>query len=140
MADTETGYGKPPLSGRFQPGVSGNPKGRPKKKDSSLAERIGAVLDTPISYIERGKTKVVARRELTLKLLVDKAVGGDLQAASTALRIRVRAERHRESGVDPIFVENWMPDYPGQTAGEKTADAETQRSSSPITGSREPKD
>ena len=76
------------------------------------------MLDTPISYIERGKTKVVARRELTLKLLVDKAVGGDLQAASTALRIRVRAERHRESGVDPIFVENWMPDYPGQTAGE----------------------
>ena len=32
MADTETGYGRPPLSGRFQPGVSGNPKGRPKKK------------------------------------------------------------------------------------------------------------
>jgi hypothetical protein len=140
MANTETGYGKPPLNGRFQPGVSGNPKGRPKKKDSSLAERIGAVLDTPISYIERGKTKVVARRELTLKLLVDKAVGGDLQAASTALRIRVRAERHRESGVDPIFVENWMPDYPSQTAGEKTADVETQRSSSPTTGWRESND
>jgi hypothetical protein len=64
MADDETGYGKPPLSGRFQPGVSGNPKGRPKKKDSSLAERIGAVLDTPIRYVEGGKTKTVARRPL----------------------------------------------------------------------------
>lgn len=140
MAKDEIGYGNPPESGRFRPGVSGNPKGRPKRKNSSLAERIGAVLDTPISYIEGGKTKVVARRELTLKLLVDKAVGGDLQAASTALRIRVRAERNRESGVDPIFVENWLPDDPGYTAGQKTADAGRQRSADPTPGSREPKD
>ena len=55
--------------------------------DSPLTERIGAVLDASIAYQEQGKTKVVSRRELTLKLLVDKAVGGDLQAARTALKI-----------------------------------------------------
>ena len=28
--DYEVGYGKPPKSGQFKPGQSGNPKGRPK--------------------------------------------------------------------------------------------------------------
>ena len=32
MANYEIGYGKPPASGRFRAGVSGNPKGRPKRK------------------------------------------------------------------------------------------------------------
>jgi hypothetical protein len=64
MAKDKIGYGNPPKSGQFRPGVSGNPKGRPKRKSSSLAERIGAVLDTPIRYVEGGKTKTVARRPL----------------------------------------------------------------------------
>ena len=50
MADYEIGYGKPPRSRRFQPGVSGNPKGRPKKKSSPLAETINKVLNAPIQY------------------------------------------------------------------------------------------
>jgi hypothetical protein len=138
MAEYKIGYRKPPRSGQFRPGVSGNPKGRPKRKDSPLAERIGAVLDASIAYQERGKTKVVSRRELTLKLLVDKAVGGDLQAARTALKIRVRAERYRGSGADPIFIENWIPDYPGQTADQKTADATARRNATSGAVWREP--
>ena len=43
MANYEIGYGKPPASGRFRAGVSGNPKGRPKRKPSPLAERIKTV-------------------------------------------------------------------------------------------------
>jgi hypothetical protein len=31
VSDYEIGYGKPPRNGRFKPGVSGNPKGRPKR-------------------------------------------------------------------------------------------------------------
>ena len=45
--DYEVGYGKPPKAGRFKPGQSGNPRGRPKgtlnlKTDlqQELAERI----------------------------------------------------------------------------------------------------
>ena len=30
--DDKVGYGKPPKHSRFQPGRSGNPRGRPKKK------------------------------------------------------------------------------------------------------------
>jgi hypothetical protein len=33
--------------------------------------------------------------------------------------------------VDPILVENWIADYPGQTAGQKTADFAAGRDAAP---------
>jgi hypothetical protein len=73
MASYEIGYGKPPVSGRFRPGVSGNPKGCPKRRPTPLAERIKTMLNAPVEYRERGRTKVATYRELSLKMLVDKA-------------------------------------------------------------------
>jgi hypothetical protein len=129
MANYDVGYGKPPLSGRFRAGVSGNPKGRPKRKPTPLAERIKAVLNAPIEYRERGRTKVATYRELSLKMLVDRAISGDLDAAELALNIRARAERY--PGLDPILVENWIPDHPDQTADQKTADFAAGRDAEP---------
>ncbi len=122
MTSYDVGYRKPPRSARFRPGVSGNPKGRPKRKSTSLAEGVRAVLDAPIKYRERGRTRIATYRELSLRMLVDRAVAGDLAAAELALRIRDRAERYGDPGADPILVENWIADYPSQTADQKTAD------------------
>ena len=94
MASYEIGYGKPPLSGRFRAGVSGNPRGRPKRKALALAERIKTVLNAPIEYRERGRTKVATYRELSLKMLVDRAINGDLDAAELVLKILAHAERY----------------------------------------------
>jgi hypothetical protein len=121
MASYEIGYGKPPRSGRFRAGVSGNPNGRPKRKPTPLAERIKTVLNAPIEYRERGKTKVATYRELSLKMLVDRAISGDLDAAELALVVLGRAERYGDPGVDLVLVENWIADYPGQTANQKSA-------------------
>ena len=41
------------------------------------------MLNAPIEYRERGRTKVATYRELILKLLVDRAISGDLDAAET---------------------------------------------------------
>ena len=57
MASYDVGYGKPPLSGRFRAGVSGNPRGRPKRKATPLAERIKTALNAPIEYRGAGKNK-----------------------------------------------------------------------------------
>jgi Family of unknown function (DUF5681) len=103
MASYEIGYGKPPVSGRFCPGVSGNPKGRPKRKPTPLAERIKSALNAPIKYRERGRTKVATYRELSLKMLVDHAISGDLDAAELALSILDRAERYS----DPSLAQFW---------------------------------
>ena len=131
MASYEVGYGKPPLSGRFRAGVSGNPKGRPKRKATPLAERIKTALNEPIEYRGRGRTKVATYRELSLKMLVDRAVKGDLEAAEQVLKIRARAERYGDRGIDPVLVENWIADYPGQTADQKTAEVAAGRDATP---------
>ncbi len=127
MADYEIGYGKPPRSRRFQQGVSGNPKGRPKKKSSPLAQTINKVLNAPIQYRVRGRTKVASARELSLKMLVDRAVSGDLEAAELVIKIRERAERHGDAGVERIAISDWMPDYAGQSGEEKARDLERSR-------------
>jgi Family of unknown function (DUF5681) len=131
MASYEIGYGKPPIGARFRPGVSGNPRGRPKRKPTPFAERIKSVLNAPIEYRERGRTKVATYRELSLKVLVDRAISGDLDAAELVLKIRARAERYGDPGVDPILVENWIADYPDQTANQKTADFAAERDAAP---------
>lgn len=127
MADYEIGYGKPPRSRRFQQGVSGNPKGRPKKKSSPLAQTINKVLNAPIQYRVRGRTKVTSAQELSLKMLVDRAVSGDLEAAELVIKIRERAERHGDAGVERIAISDWMPDYAGQSGEEKARDLERSR-------------
>jgi hypothetical protein len=131
MANHEIGYGKPPVSGRFRAGISGNPKGRPKRKPTPLAERIKAVLNAPIEYRERGRTEVATYRELSLKMLVDRAISGDFDAAELVLKILARAERYGDPGIDPILVENWIADYPGQTANQKTEDFAAGRDAAP---------
>ena len=132
MADYKVGYGRPPVSGRFRPGVSGNPRGRPKRRPTPLPEIIENALNDPIEYRERGKTKVATHRELSLNLLVDRAVKGDLDAAEMALKILIRAERYGDAGLDLILIENWLADHPGQTAYQKTADSAAARDAKPV--------
>jgi hypothetical protein len=64
---------------------------------------------------------------MSLAMLVDKAAVGDIEAAKLILKIRAHAERHGDAGIDQILVENWMPDYPGQTAKQKASDSAKSR-------------
>jgi hypothetical protein len=120
MRDYDIGYGKPPKKSRFKPGVSGNPKGRSKRKPSALAEIIRGVLSAPIAYRERGRIKATTRHELSLKMLIEHAIKGDLVAAALVLKVRAHAQRFGEAGVDRLQITDWLPDYPGQTADQKT--------------------
>jgi hypothetical protein len=105
---------------RFKPGVSGNPKGRPKRKPSALAEIIRSVLSAPIQYREGGRIKATTRHELSLKMLIEQAVTGNLVAVELVLKVRAHAQRFGEAGVDRLHISDWLPDYPGQTADQKT--------------------
>jgi Family of unknown function (DUF5681) len=131
MASYDVGYGKPPLSGRFSAGISGNPRGRPKPKGLALAELVKTVLYAASEYRERGRTKVATCRELGLKMLVDRAINGALDATELVLKILARAERYCDTGIDPVLVDNWIADYPGQTADQKTAEFEAGREAPP---------
>jgi Family of unknown function (DUF5681) len=49
MADDKVGYGMPPRRSQFKPGVSGNPKGRPKRNSTAVPEVIKNTLNAPFS-------------------------------------------------------------------------------------------
>jgi Family of unknown function (DUF5681) len=122
MSSYDVGYGKPPEKSGFKPGVSGNPKGRPKRAPSPLAEIVQTALEAPMNYRDKDITKVVTRHEVVLKLLVERAVMGDVAAAELVLKVRAHAQRYGETGIDRLLISDWLPDYPGQTAAQKMKD------------------
>ena len=122
MTDYEVGYKRPPKSTRFKGGVSGNPRGRPKRKSTPIAEMINEVLNAEIAYRERGRINVALGLELDLRMLVDRAVSGDLQAAELVLKMLERLDRHGDAGVERILIRDWLPDYSGQSGVQKARD------------------
>ena len=82
--DYEVGYGRPPKATRFKPGQSGNPKGR-KRKPKSVQAQMQTVLSKKIDITEGGQTKRLTLQEVMLRNIANKAVKGDLRAASFVL-------------------------------------------------------
>jgi hypothetical protein len=123
MADDKIGYRRPPKQSQFKPGVSGNPKGRPKRNPTAVSEVIKNTLSAPIQYLEQGRTKTATRAEVGLRKLVDNAVRGDLTAAVTLLQYREQAGRYGDVGIETIEISNWLEDYPGQTAEQKSQES-----------------
>jgi Family of unknown function (DUF5681) len=73
--DYEVGYKKPPKSGQFKKGVSGNPSGRPKRA-SDFEAKLLRELDSPLTINENGKKKVITKDEGIAKQVVNKALRG----------------------------------------------------------------
>jgi hypothetical protein len=120
--DYEIGYGKPPKKSRFKPGTSGNPRGRPIRDRTMLGEIVKAVLDAPVQYREKGRARIGTRREVTLKLLIQQAIKGDVAAADIVQRRYAVALRQAGTGSSRLLIRDWLPDHPGQTAEQKTRD------------------
>jgi hypothetical protein len=131
MSDYDVGYGKPPKSGRFKPGVSGNPKGRPKRKPSPLADSIKNAINRPIEYRQGGRIKRASTWEVTLMMLVDRALARDVAAAHMVISIRARAEQFGDTGIDQIEVSGWLADHFGQTGEQKARDLIAGRDAKP---------
>ena len=105
---------------RFKKGVSGNPKGRPKRRKGQLVSHIiSQVQNTLTAYREGGRTKLASRLELILKKLVNAALGGDPKS-DDLFTLRTRAERNNGARTEKIIVEDWVPDFLGQTGEQKT--------------------
>jgi hypothetical protein len=84
--DYEVGYARPPKEHRFEPGRSGNPKGRPKGA-RCLKSQIERELDAKVTVREGGREKAMTKRELVAKQTVKKAAEGDPRALMTLLKI-----------------------------------------------------
>lgn len=80
-SDYAVGFGKPPKSGQFKKGQSGNRKGRPKGA-RGLKTDLKAELAERVSITENGKTRKLTKQRLVVKRLITSAAKGEIRAIS----------------------------------------------------------
>ena len=71
--------------GQFNPGTSGNLRGRPRKKPPEICNEQSRngffeAAETPIAIVENGRRKLIPARVAIDKQLVLKAAAGDMRA------------------------------------------------------------
>lgn len=91
IAALGVGYGRPPVSTRFQKGVSGNPRGRPKGV-RNVASALTAALSERVTVNENGRRKRITKLEAALKQLVNRAAGGDLRSTQLLITLAQATE------------------------------------------------
>jgi len=102
----ETGYRRPPISGRFKKGRSGNPKGRPKGSGNFLT-LLEQELGQSIIVNENGKKKTITRMQAMVKRIVAGALQGDLKALMTLVEILRRSGKFEEKEIDSLLPDNY---------------------------------
>lgn len=101
----EIGYRRPPESGRFKKGKSGNPKGRPKGS-TNFVTILEHELSQTVIVNENGKKKTITRMQAMVKRIVASALQGDLKALMTLFEILRRSGKFEESG-EALLPENY---------------------------------
>ena len=97
------GYGRPPTSSRFAAGTSGNPRGRPRRKETpQVASSQGELSMLHRAVLEAGATMVEVRRgdrrgkvsahAAVVGGLIESAQQGNTRAADMFLRFHQEAE------------------------------------------------
>jgi hypothetical protein len=122
----KSGRGNPPKEFQFKKGESGNPKGRPpqdrsKHRNSQLiSDIISEVQNALTTYREGERTKRASRFELVLKKLLNSALEGDARSAQELFTILAKASNSSGAKSHKLIVEDWIPDFEGQTGEQKT--------------------
>src|SRR5439155_19699892 len=71
-SDYEIGYGRPPAATRFQPGQSGNPRGRPKGA-RSIGQMLQQALNRRVPVHENGRERRIRLQDAIIQGLVNDA-------------------------------------------------------------------
>ena len=96
--DDVVGYQSPPRAKRYPAGVSGNPKGRPKRKDKGLP--YARILDRKVTIKDGLGARPVTAEEAFLLYLRKKALDGN-EVAQERLEEIQAFRRERDPDLDP---------------------------------------
>ena len=80
------GYGRPPKKNQFKKGNSGNPKGRPKRKESFSGIFTKVFLKGMTVTTKAGRRKVITPLELILRHVLQGALKGDTKSFSNVIQ------------------------------------------------------
>jgi uncharacterized protein DUF5681 len=80
------GYKKPPQHSRFQPGRSGNPRGK-QKGVRNLGSDVKRTLEVPVRLNDQGRARRVSTQEAALLRLREKALNGDARSIVQILEL-----------------------------------------------------
>ena len=115
-AEYRVGDKKPPLHSQFKPGVSGNPKGRPKR--SADKPRMTETVNRKISVTDgRGNRRATTMLEVMNTAAATKAAKGDLKALSLVHR-QLEREAGRDTNKPAALARPWATDNPRRTFQE----------------------
>ena len=84
--DYKIGKGKPPKEHQWGKGQSGNPRGRPKSKNSGGTD-VAAILEAPVKAKIGGKECEMSPFEASFRQLAKKAVNGNLNAILKLMKV-----------------------------------------------------
>jgi hypothetical protein len=120
------GYGKPPQQGRFRPGRSGNPAGRPKGV-RNLGTDVQRTLKAPVKVREGGRSRTMSTQAGVLMMLREKALQGDARAIARLVELAGRFNNEPEttqqhlSDDDRAILDAYAADILATHASEITA-------------------
>ena len=80
------GYKKPPRHSRFQPGRSGNPRGK-QKGVRNFGTDVKRTLEVPVRLNDQGRARRVSTQEAALLRLREKALKGDARSIVQILEL-----------------------------------------------------
>lgn len=86
MTRADVGYCRPPEEHRFKAGSSGNPRGRPKRKES-VYETAARVMAEPVQASAGGKTVKLSTIKALFRRTCTEALRGDVRAMKHAFEL-----------------------------------------------------
>jgi hypothetical protein len=137
-ADNRVGYRRPPRHSRFQPGRSGNPRGRPPGV-KSLSDIVRKIVGQKVTVTENGRARRVPRLEAILLRAAGEASRGDPRALRLLLQlterygesVQIGADREVAGAEDLAILRRYLPDFddlsPTGTAADKDLEAKGER-------------
>lgn len=96
----EVGKWKPPAGHRFKPGVSGNPRGRPRGS-KNIATQIAEVLIKPVALNVDGKAVKLPAVVASTYVTMGKALKGDERAARAVMALAAEVGLLRADDTQP---------------------------------------
>ena len=98
VAEYTVGYGRPPRSGCFRPGQSGNPGGRPKGARSLSTIVRSALFGEKLEVTVNGRQRRISKLEASIIQLANRAAKGEERATRDAIKLAETAEARAQAG------------------------------------------